>query len=91
MLSSRSTLLLVLQCSSIHGSDLSSRQEKLLEELSEKDSQIADLEMDRSSAGAANRANTIGRLNSEKHQLHNQLKELVRTGSRIDVGGESSS
>ena len=53
------------------------RQEKLLGELSEKDSQIADLEMDRSSSGASNRASTIKKLNSEKHQLHNQLKELV--------------
>ncbi len=55
------------------------RQEKLLGELSEKDSQIADLEMDRSSHGASNRANIIEKLNTEKQQLHNQLKELVRT------------
>jgi hypothetical protein len=54
------------------------RQEKILAELSEKDSHIADLEMDRSSTGASNRANRIERLNTEKLQLHNQLKELVR-------------
>ncbi len=54
------------------------RQEKLLGELSEKDSQIADLEMDRSSHGASNRANIIEKLNTEKQQLHNQLKELVK-------------
>ncbi|CAF3974583.1 unnamed protein product, partial [Rotaria sp. Silwood1] len=53
-----------------------SQQEKILAELSEKDSQIADLEMDRTSIGASNRANTIERLNTEKQQLHNQLKEL---------------
>jgi len=54
------------------------RQEKLLGKLSEKDSQIADLEMDRSSHGASNRANIIEKLNSEKQQLYNQLKELVK-------------
>lgn len=54
------------------------RQEKILAELSEKDSQIADLEMDRTSIGNSNRANIIGKLNTEKQQLHNQLKELVR-------------
>ncbi len=35
--------------------------------------------MDRSSSGASNRANIIERLNTEKQQLHNQLKELVKT------------
>ena len=54
------------------------RQEKLLAELSEKDSHIADLEMDRNSSGAAMRAATIDKLNNEKQQLYNQLKELVR-------------
>ena len=54
------------------------RQEKLLGELSEKDSQIADLEMDRSTHGASNRSNIIEKLNSEKQQIYNQLKELVR-------------
>jgi hypothetical protein len=54
------------------------RQEKILGELSEKDSEIADLEMDRSSLGASNRANLIEKLNTEKQQLHNQLKELVK-------------
>ena len=54
------------------------RQEKLLGELSEKDSMIAELEMDRNSSGASNRAIIIEKLNSEKQQLHNQLKELVK-------------
>lgn len=54
------------------------RQEKLLGELSEKDSHIADLEMDRNSTGASTRAMTIEKLNNEKQQLYNQLKELVR-------------
>ncbi len=54
------------------------RQEKLLGELSEKDSQIADLEMDRSSHGASNRSIIIDKLNNEKQQIYNQLKELVR-------------
>lgn len=54
------------------------RQEKLLAELSEKDACIADLEMDRTNAGASNRGNIIERLNTEKQYLHNQLKELVR-------------
>ena len=53
------------------------RQEKLLGELSEKDSHIADLEMDRSTSGAANRSIIIDKLNNEKQQLYNQLKELV--------------
>ncbi|UJR35126.1 hypothetical protein I4U23_027897 [Adineta vaga] len=60
-----------------------SQQEKLLLELSEKDSQIADLEMDRSSSGASNRAHTIEKLNSEKHQLHHQLKELTEIRTKI--------
>jgi len=34
--------------------------------------------MDRSSLGASNRANLIEKLNTEKQQLHNQLKELVK-------------
>jgi hypothetical protein len=54
------------------------RQEKILAELSEKDSHIADLEMDRSTSGSSNRAIIIEKLNTEKQQLHNQLKELVR-------------
>jgi hypothetical protein len=54
------------------------RQEKILAELSEKDSEIADLEMDRSSHRASNRPTIIEKLNTEKQQLHNQLKELVR-------------
>jgi hypothetical protein len=60
------------------------RQEKLLGELSEKDAYIADLEMDRSSTGASNRANIIEKLNTEKQQLHNQLKELVKNIFRIN-------
>ncbi|CAF0765631.1 unnamed protein product [Rotaria sp. Silwood1] len=60
-----------------------SQQEKILAELSEKDSQIADLEMDRTSIGASNRANTIERLNTEKQQLHNQLKELTEIRMKI--------
>jgi len=54
------------------------RQEKILAELSEKDSHIADLEMDRSNHRASNRPIIIEKLNLEKQQLHNQLKELVR-------------
>ena len=53
------------------------RQEKLLGQLSEKDSQIADLEMDRSSSGASNRSTLIEKFNNEKQQIYNQLKELV--------------
>jgi hypothetical protein len=33
--------------------------------------------MDRSSHGASNRSNIIEKLNSEKQQIYNQLKELV--------------
>ncbi len=53
------------------------RQEKILAELSEKDSEIADLEMDRSNHRPSNRPIIIEKLNLEKQQLHNQLKELV--------------
>ncbi|CAF0752344.1 unnamed protein product [Rotaria sordida] len=60
-----------------------SQQEKILGELSEKDSRIADLEMDRTSNGASNRANMIERLNTEKQQLHNQLKELTEIRMKI--------
>ncbi|CAF2382613.1 unnamed protein product [Rotaria sp. Silwood2] len=60
-----------------------SQQEKILAELSEKDSQIADLEMDRTSSGISNRSNTIERLNTEKQQLHNQLKELTEIRMKI--------
>lgn len=52
------------------------RQEKLLGELSEKDSQIGDLEMDRSNHG---RTDMIEKLNTEKQQIYNQLKELVNS------------
>ncbi|CAF0917158.1 unnamed protein product [Didymodactylos carnosus] len=55
-----------------------SQQEKLLGELSEKDSQIADLEMD----PQAHRIQ-INKLNGEKHQLHNQLKELTEIRMKI--------
>ncbi|CAF0794704.1 unnamed protein product [Didymodactylos carnosus] len=54
------------------------RQEKLLGQLSEKDSEIADLEMD----PQAHRVQ-INRLNGEKHQLHNQLKELTEIRMKI--------
>lgn len=57
-----------------------SQQEKLLGELSEKDSQIADLEMDRSNNG---RTNMIERLNMEKQQIYNQLKELTEIRTKI--------
>ncbi|CAF1256843.1 unnamed protein product, partial [Rotaria magnacalcarata] len=60
-----------------------SQQEKILAELSEKDSRIADLEMDRTSSGASNRVNTIEKLNTEKQQLHNQLKELTEIRMKI--------
>ena len=55
-----------------------SRQEKILVELSEKDSEIADLEMNHTSTDTLNYASIIEKLNTEKQQLHNQLKELVR-------------
>ncbi|CAF1468597.1 unnamed protein product [Adineta steineri] len=67
-----------------------SQQEKILGELSEKDSHIADLEMNRSTAGASNRANTIEKLNTEKHQLHNQLKELTEIRMKIIQGHMAS-
>jgi len=60
-----------------------SQQEKLLGELSEKDSHIADLEMDRNSTGASTRAMTIEKLNNEKQQLYNQLKELTEIRMKI--------
>ena len=79
MPSSRSTKFLLSLFLFVISIPLRRRQEKILGELSEKDSYIADLEMDRHNSGAANRAMIIERLNNEKQQLHNQLKELVRS------------